>query len=229
MKSHLAFLLTLVSCALLATAAGADTAQPASDDLEALEIELPRPTYNSTPVTYRGENLEERPGKPRPPFLAPKGTGVVSRGVNVTSSERPQRGSLDMAVDADKEAYEFSVLELPSGRQWIQLDLGREYELYAILVWHFFAYERVYFDVIVQASNDPEFREAVTTLFNNDHDNSAGLGVGKDKEYVETHEGRLIDAQGVTARYVRLYSSGNTTDDASHYSEIEVYGKSPAA
>ena len=62
------------------------------------------------------------------------------------------------------------------------------------------------------------------TVFNNDHDNSSGLGVGKDKEYIEVAEGRLFDSKGVKGRYVRMYSNGNTTNDLNHYVEIEVYG-----
>ena len=43
--------------------------------------------------------------------------------------------------------------------------------------------------------------------------------------YVETHKGELIDTKGTKARYVRLYSNGNSTDDLNHYIEVEVYGK----
>ena len=63
------------------------------------------------------------------------------------------------------------------------------------------------------------------TLFNNDHDNSAGLGVGKNMHYVETNEGKLIDAKGVKGRYVRFYSNGNNASDLNHYIELEVFGK----
>ncbi|HOQ88675.1 MAG TPA: hypothetical protein PLX03_00915, partial [Candidatus Hydrogenedentes bacterium] len=80
-------------------------------------------------------------------------------------------------------------------------------------------------DVIVQVSDDPEFKEGVKTLYNNDIDNSAGLGVGQDKEYIENYKGRLIDAKGVKARYIRLYSNGNTADDRNHYVEVEVWGR----
>jgi hypothetical protein len=61
-------------------------------------------------------------------------------------------------------------------------------------------------------------------VFNNDHDNSAGLGIGRDKEYIEVNEGRLINPKGVAARYVRLYSQGNTSNDMNHYVEVEVFG-----
>ena len=80
-------------------------------------------------------------------------------------------------------------------------------------------------EVGMWGANDPDFTQDVKTLYNNDHDNSAGLGAGKDKEYVESNEGRLVDAKGVKARYVRLYSKGNTSNDRNNYVEVEVWGK----
>ena len=66
--------------------------------------------------------------------------------------------------------------------------------------------------------------ENVATVFNNDHDNSAGLGVGDDLHYVETSEGKLIECGGVEGRYVRLFSRGSHIDAKNHYTEVEVYG-----
>ncbi len=95
------------------------------------------------------------------------------------------------------------------------------------MVWHYHSQPRVYRDVIVQVSDDKDFLRGVTTVFNNDHDNSAGLGIGTDKEYIETSEGRLIDPKGARGRYVRLYSNGNTSNDLNHYVEVEIYGMPP--
>jgi hypothetical protein len=64
----------------------------------------------------------------------------------------------------------------------------------------------------------------MTTLYNNDDDNSLGLGVGSDLMYFETNLGRIVRANGVQARYVRLYSRGNLDDDMNRYTEVEVYG-----
>ena len=96
--------------------------------------------------------------------------------------------------------------------------------LHAVLAWHYHSQARIYHDVIVQVSDDPAFKAGVTTIFNNDHDNSSKLGQGKDKEYIEVAEGKLLDAKGAKGRYVRLSSKGNTTNDLNHYVEIEVYG-----
>ncbi|MFT5411939.1 MAG: hypothetical protein ACI9NC_004676 [Verrucomicrobiales bacterium] len=60
----------------------------------------------------------------------------------------------------------------------------------------------------------------------NNHDNSLGLGLGKgnDKAWVETNHGRIIDIAEKKARYVRLYSCGNTANEMNHYVEVEVFG-----
>ena len=73
---------------------------------------------------------------------------------------------------------------------------------------------------------DPDFIES-QTLFNNDDDNSAGQGIGPDKNYVETNEGKLVDALSKNAkgRYVRFYSNGSNQNELNHYLEVEVYGQ----
>jgi len=116
--------------------------------------------------------------------------------------------------------------------QHVTIDLEQTCEIYAIGVWHYHKQKRVYLDVVVQVARegDADFTTDVQTVFNNDDDNSSGLGVGSDKNYVETSEGKLIDVfgKGVKGRYVRLYSNGNNAWDENHYLEVEVYGK-PAA
>ena len=129
-----------------------------------------------------------------------------------------------MVTDGDKEATDGSYVELGPFVQYITIDLETMADIYAVVAWHFHKQPRVYFDVIVQLADDADFTENVRTIYNNDHDNSAGLGVGKDMHYVETSEGRLIDAKGARARFVRLYSNGNTGNDLNHYIEVDVYG-----
>jgi hypothetical protein len=195
--------------------------------LEPLPVVLPKPMFVGTPENLAGiENLEPDTKMPRPQFLAPAGVKNLALNKPVTGSEmEPITGKLSMIVDGDKEATEGSVVELGPFKQWIQVDLESEYELYAIVFWHFHKIPRVYFDVVVQVSNDAEFITGVTTLFNNDMDNSLGLGVGTDKHYIDKAEGKLVDAKGTKARYVRLYSQGNNQSDYSHYIEVEVFGK----
>ena len=196
-----------------------------SEEMEPVKIELPEPSSGSMILPYESNNLEPGCFKDRPPFLAPRGTALVSRGRPVTASDKnPSLGELKMIVDGDKNYAKSSVVELGEGPQWVQVDLGAAHNIYAVLVWHYHAEKRVYFDFTVQVSDDPEFKTGVATLYSNDTDNSLGLETGADKEYIENHKGRLVDAKGVKARYVRLYSNGNTSDEKNHYVEVEVFG-----
>jgi len=197
-----------------------------AEEMVPLKIELPRPLFVGTPVPLNVPNVEPpRKGK-RPDFMAPQGTVNLGRNQKVTSSDsEPVMGTLDLITDGDKEGSEGSWVELGPGKQWVQIDLGKEANIYAVLVWHYHSQARVYHDVVVQVSDDPKFEKDVTTIFNNDSANELGLGAGKDRPYVETFEGKLIDAGGVKGRYVRLYSQGNTTNKMNHYVEVEVYGR----
>ncbi len=191
-----------------------------------IDIELPKPMFVGTPQDTKVPNLEKPLGKSRPPFLAPAGTTNAALEKSVASSdEEPIIGEIEMITDDDKEAADGSYVELGPFIQNITIDLEATHEIYAIVVWHYHKQARVYFDVIVQVADDPDFITNVRTLFNNDIDNSAGIGVGEDMHYTETNEGRLIDAKGIKARYVRLYSNGNTGNDLNHYIEVAVYGK----
>jgi hypothetical protein len=194
-----------------------------------LKTDLPKPLFVGTPVPIKVANLEPaRKGK-RPDFMVPAGTVNLAEGKTVIASDsEPVTGTLDLVTDGDKEAEEGSWVELGPGKQWVQIDLGKPAAISAVLIWHFHAQARVYFDVVVQVSDDPKFEKDVTTIFNADANNELGLGAGKDLAYIETYEGKLIDAKGVKGRYVRLYSKGNTTNKLNHYIEVEVFGK-PAA
>jgi len=199
---------------------------PAQDTMVPIDIQLPKPMFVGTPQNMQVKNLEKPLGKPRPPFLAPEGTKNVALNKPVKSTdEEPIIGEIAMINDGDKEAADGSFVELGPFTQNVTIDLGAVHNVYAIVVWHYHKQPRVYFDVIIQASKDADFIEDVETLFNNDDDNSSGQGVGKNMHYVETSEGKLVDAKGVEARYLKLYSNGNTNNDLNHYVEVEVYGK----
>lgn len=190
----------------------------------ALPIELPKPAFRGTPKHAKSENLEAPRKGPREPFLAPEGASNLAVGKTVTSSdEYPIIGELEFVTDGDKEANDGTYVELGPGSQWVQIDLGQSAAIHALVIWQFHLNARIYSDVIVRVSDDPEF-EKYTVVFNNDHDNSSGLGLGEDKEYWETNEGKLIDAKGTKGRYVRVYSNGSTEDDMNHHTEVEVWG-----
>ena len=114
-------------------------------------------------------------------------------------------------------------VEFKKGTQWAQVDLGQSHEIHAIAMWHDHRYVQAMHDVVLQVSDDAEFKKGVTTLYNNDVDNSSGLGVGTDREYFELHYGRVVAAKGVKARYVRGYSKGGSLSALNCWQEIEVY------
>lgn len=212
-------------CSLLVLSVWANAA--VAQEKVPLKTELPKPLFVGTPVPITGiPNLEPvRTGK-RPDFLVPAGTTNLAAGKPVKSSDmEPVLGTLDLVTDGDKAGDEGSWVELGPDKQWVQIDLQQNAEIYAVLIWHYHSQQRVYRDVVVQVSDDPEFKKNVTTIFSNDARNNHGLGAGKDLAYRETHEGKLIDAKGAKGRYVRLYSNGNTTNKLNHYTEVEVFGK----
>ena len=194
-----------------------------AQDKVPLKTDLPKPLFVGTPVPIKVPNLEPAPKGKRPDFLVPVGTVNLAKGKKVTASDSdPVIGTLDLITDGDKEGDEGSWVELGPGKQWVQIDLEKPSDIAAVIVWHFHSQARVYSDVVVQVSDDPKFEKDVTTIFNDSVDG------GKDLAYIETYEGKLIDAKGAKGRYVRLYSKGNTTNKMNHYIEVEVFGK-PAA
>jgi len=191
-----------------------------------LKTQLPKPLFVGTPVPLNVPNLEPPTKGRRPDFMVPAGTINLAKNKKVTSSDdNPDVGTLDMIVDGDKDGSEGSWVELGPGKQWVQIDLGKEANIYAVLIWHFHSQARVYRDVVAQVSDDATFKSGVTTIFNSDFHSDLGLGVGKDMSYIETYQGKLIDTKGVKGRYVRLYSNGNTANKLNHYIEVEVWGK----
>jgi len=217
----------LMPAIVLATIFGAlqlATTALGAEDKEVLALKLPAPTLKGTPEDLpAAPNLEPLPEKPRPPFLTAKGVKNVALGKPVTSSVKPFSGELSQVTDGKKEAFDYDAVEMKKGTQYVQVDLGEPYAIYAIVMWHDHRYIQVMHDVIVQVSDDPEFKNNVTTVYNNDVDNSSGLGVGTDREYFETHEGRIVDAKGVKGRYLRGYTKGSSLSALNCWQEIEVY------
>lgn len=214
-RSRLSLLLALL--ALTGAAQAADSVP--------LQIELPKPLFAGTPRPISLPNLEKpRTGK-RPDLMVPAGTVNLSKGKTVTSSDSlPVIGELTFITDGDKSGTDGTYVELGPTPQWIQIDLGAPAKVAAVALWHFHSQARVYHDVVVQVSNDATFKTGVTTIFNNDDDDSSKLGKGKDQAYIENYEGKLLDGKGATGRYVRLSSNGNTSDELNHYCEVEVHG-----
>jgi len=201
----------------------------AEEEKVPLETEMPEEILAGTPpdvLAMLYPDLEKPPEGKRPPFQVPKGTVNLALKKSVTSSDaNPILGELKYVTDGVKSGAEDGYVELGPLTQWVQIDLGQPSNIYAVFLWHYFREARGYRDVIVQVADDAEFTKNVKTVYNNDVDASSGKGIGRDRPYIETYMGRLIDAKGVKGRYVRLYSRGNTANDLNHYIEVEVFGK----
>lgn len=198
----------------------------AAEEMEEIKIEFPKPMFIGTPVPAKLPNLEQPdPSKIVKSFQAPKGTVNLAKDKEVTSSDpAPIIGDLPLVTDGDADGSDGCFVELAPGPQWVQIDLGAPTSINKIAVWHYHKQAQAYVDVVVQVSDDKEFKTGVTTLFNSDHDDTLKMGAGSDPTYIETNHGRVIDGKNTKAQYVRLYSNGNTSNEMNHYCEVAVYG-----
>ena len=152
---------------------------------------------------------------------APSSGGTnVAAGKSVTASDAIN-GNASAVTDGNKSVDNY--IGVTQDLQWLQVDLGQSYSINKINVWHYFGDGRTYHDVIVRVSNDASFGSGVTTVFNNDSNNSAGFGAGSDAEYAESSAGKSISFGAVNARYVRLYTNGSSSNIYNHYVEVEVF------
>ena len=223
MTMNMFFVRSLRALALLAALTLAPVGCTQAQDKEALKLEFPAPTLKGTPEDLpKGANIEPPPTKAPTPMQLPKGAKNVALGKTVTASVKPFTGDLEQITDGKKEAFDYDTVEMKKGAQWIQVDLGAAYEIHALAMWHDHRYIQVYHSTVVEVSNDAEFKEK-TILFNNDAENAAGQGVGTDREYFETHFGKVIDGKATKARYVRCYTKGSSNSALNCWQELEVY------
>jgi hypothetical protein len=217
--------LTVVGASLvLAGAALVSTLNAADGDMAPLPLQLPNPTLKGTPEDLpTGPNIDPLPEKPRAAFMAPKGVQNVAKGKPVTSPAQVITGELKQITDGDKEAFDDQVVEMKKGVQYVQVDLEAPAKIYAIVIWNDHRYVQAYNRVIIQVADDAAFTKNVRIVFNNDFENKAELGVGTDRQYFETREGRLIPVKGEVARYVRWYTNGSNLSALNNRQEIEVY------
>jgi hypothetical protein len=196
-----------------------------ADDKE-LPLVLPKSVALGTPRPMKIANLEPVSKNPRILPKVPAAAVNLAKGCNVTSSAREAAaGDFSYLTDGDKGGEEGFEVELPRGAHWVQVDLTKSAEISAIVLWHFHRERRVYFNIIVQISDDAAFKKDVTTVYNNDAEGELGLGKGKDYCYYESNEGRVMAlSPAIKGRYVRFYSKGNSAGPSNDYIETEVWG-----
>lgn len=171
-----------------------------------------------------------RETKQRPPFMVISGLENLALDKPVTASGSPIAGEVEQITDGIKTCDDFDFVEGPT---WVQVDLEETASIHAVVLWHFYRNPEIYEDIIVCISEDKEFKNNVTILFNNDHDNSLGQGKGKDEVYISRWWGEIVDARqaenkGRTARYIRVYTGKSFSGKLPRYLEIAVYGKGMA-
>jgi len=193
-----------------------------------LTIALPKAMFKGTPVPMNEPNIAKgrAKGQERPVIKVPEGSVNLALNKPVTSNEPlPVVGDLEMVTDGDKSGEDGHNVDIGFGKKWVQVDLGLIANIYGVSVWHYHGQARAYRDVIIEVADDEDFTQNVQMVFNSDHDNSYGKGIGEEMGYVETNEGRYMYCpKGTKGRYVRLHSQGNTSNDQNHYIEVEVYG-----
>ena len=180
------------SIVLVVVALGAVLSQAADAPTAPLVLNLPSHTLKGTPADLpTGANIEPVSDKPPTPIQVPKGVINVAAHKPVKSSVVPFLGELSQITDGKREPSDDDAVEFKKGLQWVQVDLGDSYAIHAVAMWHDHRYVQVIHCVILQVSDDPTFKSGVTTLFNNDTENSSGLGIGTDREYFSTAGRRL--------------------------------------
>ena len=174
---------------------------PADEKKVPLQTEFPREVLAGTPPNVLARlypNLEP-PLEKAPELLVPEGTKNVAVGKKVTSSESdPIIGKIDFVTDGNKEGSEDAYVELSPGLQWVQIDLEKPVQIYAIYVWHFFREARSYEDVIVQVADDEQFTKNVQTDLQQRY---RRLGQAGDREGPSVHR----DLPGKTDRCQRSH------------------------
>lgn len=190
-------------------------------EVKMLKLEIPPENHSFNTLPYWPNLVGTYIPNPTP--IVPAEVKNVALNKKVTSSDTsPPMGKLEQVTDGIKGEGMALAVYLRNGLQWIQIDLEESFEIFVIALWHDYFNIDSYIDVVVQVSNDPEFKTGVTTVFNADHDNSSKLGAGKDKAYIEASQGKLIILDpAIKARYVRFYSD----DFSNSYVEVEVYGR----
>jgi len=149
----------------------------------------------------------------------------VALGKPVTASVASQGAPYAAATDGVTTTNPY--VDLSTGVPWLQVDLQGSYDLSKVTVSHYWGDWRTYHDVIIRVSADGV---NFTTIFNNDQNGSAGLGVGSDAEYVEPSAGKEVPLPTPRcARYVRFYSNGSSVNASNHYVEVRAFGTPSSA
>lgn len=184
-------------------------------------------------LVYFGPPLPAAAAAPVEVNVARGITDVTTNGIAARNGKR-----LSTVTDGNRSASEYALIATESTAKYIQLNLGEPHSITKVNILNDYNPEapRTGKDLIVQLSNDPTFATGVTTIYNNDADNSAGLGAGTDAEYAEPPTGAGLTVtlgSPAAAQYVRYWANGHTRTQTNAYNamntpvEVEVYAQMP--
>ncbi|WP_164821428.1 fibronectin type III domain-containing protein [Paenibacillus koleovorans] len=180
-------------------------------------------------------------GAPPAPAAAASIEVNVAKGIqDVTTNGIASRNGkrLSLVTDGNRSAAEYALISTSAGAKYVQLNLGESHSITKVNIVNDYNPDapRAGKDIVIQLSNDSTFGSGVTTIYNNDADNSSGLGAGSDSEYVEPSSGdgmTVTLGTPVNAQYVRYWANGHTRTLNNAYNavntpiEIEVYASLP--
>ncbi len=129
--------------------------------------------------------------------------------MTVTMSGGAGEGAAEMLTDGSTETNPYL-----GGPTWVQVDLGDEYSIDTIKLWHYYADGRTYHDNKIALSNKGNFIGEEIVIFDTNAD---------DEEYPETAEGKTITFDPVKAQYIRAWVGGSTANQWSHWVELQAF------
>lgn len=154
---------------------------------------------------------------------------MMADGVTLSCAGYIERDNLNVINDGKLDgysAYRGDQTENVYSKEtnYVQVDLGKNCYIDSMnLVFYYWATDRVYNNVVIVGSNTADFANPVI-LYNADQENFFGFGEGSDESVVATSDGIDIDTSA-SARYLRVYTKGNTNNSSVHIVEFSVYGE----
>ena len=123
-------------------------------------------------------------------------------------------------------------LDRKNHSRYIQVDLGKNYDLNEVVLTRYFGDNRKYGPTVIMLSEDEKFPENNRhIIFNSDKTGEMHkVGKGTDELYAETKDGKsIVLEEPCKARYIRIYVSGRdgNAGTSDHFVELEAYADMP--
>ena len=168
----------------------------------------------------------------------PSSNLALNMPVSSGSSNNPNfsfSGSVNALINDGVVNASDSTMVATNRAGYAQIDLGEIVEIDYMHLWRYWNDSRTFYATVFVVSETVagfSSGEGRTVLYNTCTDAGSadrggdvhGFGVGKDIPVPESATGLKVNANGVKARYVRVYSNGSTANTYTHWAELMVYG-----